>query len=319
MSYSTENIRNITLLGQQGAGKTTLIEAILYRTGLINKLGKITDGNTVCDYDWLEKERGFTINPSLAHTTWKENKINLIDTPGFADLLEKIRPILKVVESALIIISPDTISRSEVQITSRYLTEEKLPRLIFLNKIETDQIDLLATFKQLEQQLKLKPVPLTYPLIKDKKVIGIIDIIEMKGRIYNQGKIEKVDIPEDAKSTINQLRENLTEAIAETNDELIEKYLEEGQLTSEEIKQGLKKAIVEADLVPLLIGSALQGIGIDILLDTIVSFFPSPAWKNSIKAVKAGAKQEDEQKEIEIKIVWKLHKHPNRSMASVCP
>ncbi|MBE0477584.1 elongation factor G [Candidatus Aerophobetes bacterium] len=298
MSYSTENIRNLTLVGQQSSGKTTLMEAILYQTGLISKMGNVREGNTVCDYDWLEKERGFTINASLVHFTWREKKINLMDTPGFAELIEKVRSILRVVEFALINVSPDTLSGGEVRRCLNYIKRENLPSLVFLNKIDTEQIDLFTVFNQLEQQLNLKPLPITYPLTKDKKVVGIIDIIEMKGKIYTQGKVEQVDIPEDLKSTADELREKLMETVAEVSDELIEKYLEEGKLTLDEIKQGLKKGISNAQIVPLLVGSALQRIGIDVLLDTLTDFFPSPTWRNVVKGTVPG-KQEQE---VEIKV-----------------
>lgn len=298
MAYSTENMRNLVLVGQQGSGKTTLVEAILYHTGVINKLGSVTEGNTVCDYDWLEKQKGFTINPSLVYTRWEEKKINLIDTPGFPELVEKVRPILKVTETALVIASPDTISGSGIKRTLRYLREEKLPYLVFLNKIETKQADFSKILNQLEQQLGIKPVPLTYPMMEGQKLVGLIDIIEMKGKIYKQGKAEQVEIPEQLKPTANQLREKLMEATAEISDEFIEKYLEEGELTPEQIKQGLKKGISDVDIVPLLTGSAVEGIGIDLLLDILTGLFPSPMWRRKIKAT-ATQKQDEE---VEIKI-----------------
>ena len=298
MAYSTENIRNLVLVGQQGSGKTTLVEAILYHAGVVGKPGSVREGSTVCDYDWLEKERGFTINPSLAYITWKEKKINLIDTPGFPDLIEKVRPLLKVVEGTLIVTSPDTVAGSEIQKVSRYLEEEKLPCLIFLNKIESEQLDLSNIFNQIQQQLNLKPVVLNYPLVKDKKVVGVIDIIEMKGKVYTQKKVEEVNIPEELKSTISQLKEKLMEAVAEVSDELLEKYLEEGELDPQQIKQGLKEGVAKREVVPLIVGSGLQNIGMDMLLETLIEFFPPPAWRKTIK----GTTPEKEEEEVEIKI-----------------
>ncbi|MBC7188825.1 elongation factor G [Candidatus Aerophobetes bacterium] len=301
MSYSTENIRNVALVGQQSAGKTTLIEAILHRTGVIGKPGSVKEGNTVCDYDWLEKERKFTINPSLAYVNWKDKKINLVDTPGFPDLIEKVRPVLKATETALVVASPDTIFGNEIKRILKYIKEEKLSLLVFLNKMETLQQEFSAILEGLEKQLNLKPVLFSYPWIKEKKVAGIVDLVEMKANIYSDGKSEKTDIPAELTSTIEELREKLIEIAAEGNDELIEKYLEEGELTPDEIKKGLEEGIKKGEVVPLLVGSAVEETGIDILLDTIVSFFPSPSQKGSVKA-KAAEKGEGEEKEVEIKI-----------------
>lgn len=293
MVYSTENIRNLALVGQQSSGKTTLIEAILHQAGIINKLGNVKEGNTVCDYDWLEKEKGFTINPSLAHASWREKKINLIDTPGFPELVKKVRPILKVVESVLITTSLDTLSGSEIKRTLRYLKEEKIPCLVFLNKMEREETDFSSILSKFEQQLDLKPVPLTCPIIKNQELVGLLDIIKMEGRIYSQGKVEQTGIPEEMKSVANELREKLMEAVAEVSDELIEKYLEEGELALDEIKEGLKKGISGRQIIPLITGSALREIGIDVALDALTTFFPSPNWRKSIKGHPPGKLDEE--------------------------
>lgn len=299
MPILTKDIRNVAIVGQQDSGKTTLIEAILYYTGIINKMGNTKEGSTVTDYDRLEKERGFTINPSLVYTTWKGKKINLVDTPGFPDLIEKVRSILKVVETSLILLSPDTISGSEIRRVSDYSEKENLSRLIFLNKIESGEIDFYAILDQVEKQLNLKPLPLTCPLVKDKKVMGSIDLIRMKGIVYNQGKSKEEGIPEELTPTVTKLRENLMESVAETNDQLIEKYLERGELTEEEIKQGLKEAILNGSVVPLLTGSALNGVGIDILLDMLAEFFPSPDYRKSVKGVVPGKEGEEVERKID--------------------
>jgi len=298
MSYSTENIRNLVLAGQQGSGKTTLAEAILYHTKVISKPGNVREGNTICDYDRLEKERGFTINPSLAYTNWKEKKINLIDTPGFGDLIEKVRFVIRVVESAVIVTSPDTLSGSEIQRISRYLAEEKLPCLVFLNKVESDGVDLSTVIEGIEKQLKLKLVALSYPFFEGKEVVGVIDVIKMKGRISSEGKVKEVDIPQQLEDEVAQLREKLMEAVAEVDDALIEKYLDEGELSSEELKQGLKEGIAKREVVPLLVGSASRDIGVDMLLDIISEFFPSPTWRKDLKGSVPG----EEDKEVEVKI-----------------
>ncbi|RLE11503.1 elongation factor G [Candidatus Aerophobetes bacterium] len=295
MPILTKNIRNVAIVGQQGSGKTTLTEAILYRTGAISKMGSTKDGSTVTDYDRLEKERGFTINPSLVYTTWKDKKINLIDTPGFPDLIEKVRSILKVVEISLMLLSPDTISGSEIRRVYSYSEKEKLSYLIFLNKIEGGEMNFSAVLEQIKKQLNLNPLPLTYPFVKDKKVVGIIDLIRMKGIVYTQGEGREEDIPEELISTVTDFREKLMESVAETDDQLIEKYLENGDLTEEEIKQGLKEGILSGKLIPLLTGSALSGMGVDVLLDILVDFFPSPDWRGSVKGMLPG--KEDEQVE----------------------
>jgi len=298
MPILTKDIRNVVLIGQQGSGKTTLIEAILYFTGVISKMGNIREKNTVSDYDRLEKERGFTINPSLIYTSWQGKKINLVDTPGFADLVERGRSIFPVVETSLIVISPDTLSGSEIRRVSRYSIQERLCHLIFLNKIDNGEIEFPRILEQVEKQLNLKPLPLNYPLIKDGKIAGLVDLIQMKGQIYSQGKSREEDIPEKLVPFLTELREKIMEAAAETSDQLIEKYLEEGKLTLEEIKQGLKEGIAKGNIVPLLTGSTLSGIGIDMILDTLTELFPSPEHRGSVKGKIPGKEDQEVERKI---------------------
>lgn len=297
MPFSTEDIRNVALIGQQSSGKTTLLEAILYSTGAINKMGDIQAGGTTGDYDRLEKEKGFTINPSLAHTSWQKKKINLLDTPGFADLIEKARLALQVVETSLVVISPDTTSGSEVRRLTRYSRAKNLPSLIFVNKLDSGEINFSELLEQIQKQINIEPLPLAYPIISEGELKGIVDLIQMKARIYSQGKSTQEDIPEDLLPTANELREKLIERAAETNDALIEKYLEE-ELTEEEIRQGLKEGITKGNVFPLLPGSATAIIGVDMLLDVLLQFFPSPDYRKVVKGIVPG----DEEKEVEREI-----------------
>jgi len=298
MPISTQDIRNVVLIGQQGAGKTTLLEAILYLTGVINKMGNVRDKNTVCDYDRQEKERGFTVNPSLAYTFWQNRKINIIDTPGFADLIGKSLTIFPVVETALVVCSMDTTSGSEIRRSLKYSQNEKLSYLVFLNKIETGQVEISEVIEKIKEQTGFDPLLLNYPLIEDGKLKGIVDLVEMKEKVYSEGKVKEEKIPEQLESSLSELREKIMEAAAETSDKLIEKYLEEGKLSSEEMKQGLKEGITKGNIVPLLMGSALHCVGIDILLDFLVKFFPSPQDRGVVKGYLPG--KEDEQMERKI-------------------
>jgi len=301
MPFPTEDIRNVALIGQQSSGKTTLLEAILYCTGVIDKMGNTKDKNTVGDYDRLEKERGFTINPTPAYTFWQKKKINIIDTPGFADMIQKARLALRVVENSIVVVSQDTISGNEARKLTSFSREENIPSLIFLNKADTiREIKFSNLLSQIEKQINLKPLPLSYPIVKDGKLVGIVDLIRMKAKVYSQEKSSEEDIPEEVLSEVNELREKLVESAAEVDDKLIEKYLEE-ELSEEEIKKGLKEGIIRGDIFPLLVGSALNMIGIDVLLDTLIEFFPSPNYREKVKGVLPGSENQQIERKINSK------------------
>ncbi len=281
MSAFSEKLRNVAIIGGQGTGKTSLVEAFLYQTKLINKMGSVTQGNTLSDYDQMEKKRGFSINPSLFHLPWRDHKINLLDGPSFTDFILKIRALLRVAETALMVVTPSTLTASETRKAWQYAGEEKASLLIFLNKIDEETIDFSELTSIIEKEFSTSCLPLQIPITSDKTFLGVVDLIGMRAEVYEEGKAKEVKIPKDLEEEVEKFRKKLVEAVAETDDTLIEKYLEREELTEAEIKKGLRDGIGEHTFTPLLFGSATKNVGIDLLLDTIVDFLPSPQLKES--------------------------------------
>ena len=276
MAIPIEKLRNIALIGGQGTGKTSLAEAMLYQAKIINKMGSTRQRNTVSDYNDIEKKREFSIYPSLLHLMWQDYKINLLDSPGFADFVEKIIPILKVVETVLLVISPSMIAGGETRRAWQYAAKEKVPSLVFVNKLDEEKLDFTELVKKIEDEFTISCLPLQLPLTQNGDFCGLVNLIELKAKIYEDGKVKDVQIPQGLQGKVEELRKKLVEAAAETDDTLIEKYLGEEELSQSEIKEGLKNGMVKGAFVPLLCGSAVKDIGIDLLLDTMVNILPSP-------------------------------------------
>jgi len=291
MTGFSDNLRNIALVGGQGTGKTSLVEAILYEAKLITKMGNIKEKNTTSDYDNIEKKRNFSINPSLIHLEWQNHKINLLDTPGFTDFIDKTRFILKAVEAALFVISPSLEIGNEEKKVWKYTIKEGIPRAIFINKIE-EEFEISSIIKQIEEEFEISCLPFQLPL-NEKTVV---DLIELEERIYKEGKVEKKQVSKEERQKLEEYRKKLIESAAETDDAFIEKYLANEELSKEEIKKGLRDGFIKNSFIPLFCGSALKNIGIDFLLNTIINFFPSPLMRKSVK----GKSIDD--KEIERKI-----------------
>jgi elongation factor G len=281
MPTSSENLRNLAIIGGQGTGKTSLVEAFLYQAKLINKMGSVAQGNTLSDYDQIEKKRGFSINPSLFHLPWRDHKINLLDGPGFTDFIPRIRALLRVAETALMVVTPSTLTGSETRKAWQYAREEKAFPLIFLNKMDEETVGFSELTFRIEKEFSSLCLPLQIPITSDKSFLGVVDLIGLRGKVYEEGKTKEVKIPQDLEEEVKKFRKKLLEAVAETDDTLIEKYLEKEELTEAEIKKGLKDGISSHAFTPLLFGSATKNVGIDLLLDAVVDFLPSPHLKES--------------------------------------
>jgi elongation factor G len=287
-------IRNVVLLSHQGAGKTSLAESMLFTSGAIQRLGSVADGTTASDYDPLEIERHMGVNLSLLPAQWQRMKLNIIDTPGYADFVGEARSGLRVTEGAIIVIC--AASGVEVGTEQMWSDAEKgnLPRLIFVNKMDRDNADFLATLKGIQANLSPKCLPLQLPIGSQKDFQGVIDLVTMKA--YIGADSQEAEIPSALREQAEASRERLIETAVEINDELINKYLEGEAINNEEIFAAIRKSIIAGRLVPVFAGSALKGVGSQQLLDGICSYLPSPEENGAIVAKNASAGDQEDLK-----------------------
>lgn len=272
------HIRNCALLSHQGAGKTSLAEHILFTSGVIQRLGSVESGTTVSDYDPLEIERHIGINLSVLSFDWKGTKLNLIDTPGYADFIAEVKSSLRVTEGAIIVVC----AASGVEVGTEQMWEDatkaNLPRLIFVNKMDRDNADFFSTLKAIQSKLSSKCLPVQLPIGAQNEFKGIIDLVTMKA--YMGSASEEAEIPLALREQAESAREKLIEAAIEIEDKLINKYLGGEVITEEEIVAAIKKSTLAGALVPVFVGSALKSIGIQALLNGICRYLPSPEEKN---------------------------------------
>ena len=272
--YGLENIRNVVLLSHCGAGKTSVSEAILFAAGVITRLGKVNDGTTTSDYDPGEVKRQISLNLTILPCQWEGAKINLIDTPGYSDFVGEVKAAIRVSEGAVIVVC----AASGVEVGSEqvwaYSEEANLPRLIFVNKMDRENADFYKTLEQIQAKFGTRCIPLQLPIGAHDDFQGIVDLLTMKSYIGSSAK--EAEISQLLQTQASSLREKLVEAVAEIDDRLIEKYLNGEEFSLEELSDGLRQAVVSGKIVPVLVGSAIQSIGITSLLDAIHRYLPSP-------------------------------------------
>jgi elongation factor G len=278
--YDAASIRNVAVVGHGGSGKTQLVSAMLFAAGAVNRLGKVDDGSTVTDFDEEAIARKHTLASSLAHVEWQKNKINLIDTPGFANFLTDARSALRVVEGALVVV--DAVAGVEVQ-TEKLWSEAaslNLPRIVAVNRLERDRASLERTLESLHRDCAREIVPIQLPIGEERNFTGVVDLIRMKALTFapdSGGKITEGDVPAALADQAREAREQLIEMVAEADENLMETFFAEGTLTQEQLVSGLRAATVAGRLFPLVCTSGLHVIGIQPLLDTLASYIPSPA------------------------------------------
>jgi len=271
--YGLENIRNVVLLSHSGAGKTSASEAMLFTAGAVKRLGKVEDGTTTSDYDPDEVKRQISINLSLLPCQWKETKLNLIDTPGYSDFIGEVRAAMRVAEGAVIMVCAASGVEVGTEQVWSYCEQAVLPRLIFINKMDRENADFYKTVGQIQSRFGSKCLPLQLPIGAQDSFQGIVDLLTMKA--YTGSEAKEAEFPSSLQSKADSFREKLVEAVAEVDDKLIEKYLEGQELSLEELGDGLRKAVVNGRIVPILTGSALQNVGTTLLLDAIHDYLPS--------------------------------------------
>ena len=277
--YETASIRNLGIVGQGGAGKTSLTEAILYNTGMTDRLGKVDEGTSTMDFEPEEIKRGITISSSLNHCDWKGASLHIVDTPGYTNFLHDTRNCMRILGGAVLVVSAvDGVKAQSVKIW-QWAQEFEIPRIVFVNKLDRERSDFLKTVDDVSKSLKTRAVAVSMPVGEGEDFKGIIELVDMKARFFKfdeSGSYDETDIPAEYLAEAERLRNLMVEAAAEGDDELMEKYLEEGELSKEEILRGLREGALTKVFTPVLCGSATANIGVRNLLNYIVNCLPSP-------------------------------------------
>ncbi len=280
--YTTEQLRNVVLISHGSAGKTSLAEAMLYATGGINRMGKIEDGTTVADHDEEEIRRGISLSAALVPCEWKKHKVNLLDTPGYTDFIGEAISAMRVSDVALVLV--DAVSGVEVgtELMWTHAQERDLPRFVYVAKMDRDNANFIRVLESLENYFDGNFVPVQLPIGSQASFEGVVDLISMKA--YRGPKAEPGPIPDDMVDEAEERRIQLMEAAAEGDDELIMKYLEGEELTEDEVRRGLKEAILNEAVIPVTCGAATQSLGVVPLLNTLLALAPSPADSDPARA-----------------------------------
>jgi elongation factor G len=293
-TYEPASIRNVLLVGHGGAGKTTLSEALLFAAGATNRMGKVEDGNTITDFEPEEVRRAISVSLALAPVEWRDVKINVLDAPGYADFIGDVKAAIRAADACLFVVSAVEGVEVQHEVVWELAVEAGIPRAFFVNKLDRERASFQRTVDALVQSFGTQVAPLQFPLGEEHDFEGVADLLSRKAHRYPSGpKGEEGEWPEDIAGKADPYREKLTEAVAEADDALLEKYLEGGELTEEEIVRGVKAGLVQATFAPVLCGSASHGIGVDRVADFIVDAFPSPADRPPVKVMtKDGQEQE---------------------------
>ncbi|QAT41435.1 elongation factor G [Clostridium sp. JN-9] len=274
----TKNLRNVGFVGHSGSGKTTLAEAILYYTKASDRLGKIEEENTVCDFDPEEKKRKISISTAIAPCEYDNTKINIVDMPGYFDFVGEAIEGLKAVDTVIIAVSGVSGIKVGTEKAWDYVNENKMPRSFYVNKLDRENSNFDKVLTSLKDRFGISVVPIQYPIGMENEFTGVVNVISRRARIFNSktNKMEPGDVPPDLLDKVDECKNMIMEAVAETDEKLLDKYFSEGQLSDEEIYTGLIKGSINGDIAPVMCGSALHGIGVEILLEDIVECFPSP-------------------------------------------
>ena len=294
MSYSVQNIRNVCLLGHGGNGKTSLAESMLYLTGGTVRLGNPADGNTVCDYDPEETRRQISISTAVAPVEYNGCKINVLDTPGAFDFAGEVIEALRAADAAIIVCSAKDGVSVGLEKAWKYCEERNMPRFIYISKTDEDNSDYNATFEALRARFGNKIAPLVVPIWDEgKKVTGIIDVLNKRAYEMQNLKRVEIDVPADKVSVIEEFNDALKEAVAETDEALMDRFFEGDEFTYREMLDGLHKGVKELSLFPVLCGSGVTCLGSLMLMDHIIDLLPNPVQGNYHKATTADGKTEE--------------------------
>ena len=286
-SYKMENIRNVAVMGHGKCGKSSIIEAMLFNSGAINRIGKNADGTLTSDFDIEETKRQMSISTSVAPIEWKDNKLNMLDTPGYFDFVGEVKEGIRAADSALIVLS----GRSGVSVgteqTFKFAKQKGVPTVFFVNKIDDSRGNYERTLEEMKEKFGKAITPFVYPIKEGDEFKGFVDIVDMTARRYEGEYRIEIPVPEGMAETIAPLRDMIMEAIAETDDALMNKYFNGEDFTFDEIKQAIRKGVKDGSIYPVYCGSGMNNIGIRSLMDGIAKYLPAP---NEIKEVAYDAK-----------------------------
>ena len=281
-SHPLNKVRNIGIAAHIDAGKTTTTERILFYTGVSHKIGEVHDGAATMDWMEQEQERGITITSAATTCEWKGHQINIIDTPGHVDFTIEVERSMRVLDGAVAVFCSVGGVQPQSETVWRQANKYHVPRMVFVNKMDRTGADFFEVERQIKERLNANPVPIQIPIGAEENFQGVVDLVEMKAVIWDDDqtlmgqKYDIVDIPEDLVDLAEEYREKMIEAVAETSDELLDKYMEGEELTKEEIKAGLKQGCIDLNIVPMTCGTAFKNKGVQTLLDAVVDYLPSP-------------------------------------------
>ncbi len=292
--YATEAIRNIAFIGHQGSGKTSLSEIILYTANEINRVGSISEGNTISDYTPNEIEKQISISTSLMHCEWNNNKINMLDTPGYSDFIGDVKSAMRVSDTAVMVLKSAEGVEVGSETTGKFIDEFNLPSAIIINKVDNEHSKFKETLQKARERITSGAIAVTIPIAEGINFNSVIDIIKMK--VYSYGdagsrKLKEEDIPADLKDEAEAYRTEFIEKVAETTEELMNKYFEEGTLPDEDLQKGIKTALLRRSLTPVFAISSTKGVGINNFLNFVADYFPSPVDRGGEEASLKGTEK----------------------------
>ncbi len=276
--YRAEQIRNVALISHVGAGKTSLVDAALFDSGAVTRQGKVDEGSSVSDYDPDEVKRRMSLNAKVLPVEWKNCKINFIDTPGYADFSGEVKAGLRVADAALVVVTAEKGVEVGTELTWQYADERNLPRMVLVNKLDRENTSFDQALESLRKRFGLKVVPLQLPIGEQSGFKGVVDLVSQKGYTFEGGtKVQEVSVPAELKDRISSYREQLIESAVESDDTVMEKFLEGEELSDEEILSVVKKGTRSGQLIPVLCSAASKNIAVQTVLDAIVDYLPNAA------------------------------------------
>jgi elongation factor G len=294
--YDAPSIRNVAVVGHGGCGKTSLVSALLFNAGAVNRIGRVEDGTTVTDFDQDEIERRISLQAAVAWAEWRKTKVNLLDAPGYANFIYEARAAMRVADAALVVV--DAVAGVEVQTEKMwaYAADLGLPRLVVVNRMDRENASYLRALESLQSVFGRSVVPLAIPLGEEKGFVGVADLLTQKASVYasdQSGKPQVVDVPPEVQEAAQSWRDKLVEMVAETDESLMEVFFDKGTLSLEELSRGLRQAVTSGRIVPCLPASSLRNVGLHALLDAFVDLLPSPVDRGPVTGTNPHTRQEE--------------------------